>query len=185
MYKRKSLTPTKIILIAVACVLVVSIAGYCVFWEAKVSSVFDKFDNNYTATPTSPEHKKNSTEYTVTVVKPDITKFVGYVSIKIIDDESNEYEVWMNPDAITNEIIDWNIIIDIVNNDKLYNTKGFRVDDDWRASPYPQGNSGFESGDESPQEYANKYRAEIQNLFDEIERRWGYKLPLDTTNNYG
>jgi hypothetical protein len=178
--ERKKLTPKAIILIVVAALVVVAAVGYLAFWNSRIHAVFDKFYGGDTLTlDHAGAAAKPASGYKVFVLKPDINSFTGYVSI---EQTEGPVSVWFNPNALTDELVDWNIVFELEpseDNDGI--TAGFRLDKDRRAYEYPLGNSGFTNGksDEgkTPQEYADENRAGIKKMFDEIERRWGYKFP--------
>jgi hypothetical protein len=190
--KRKRLSPTKIVILALAALLVVSAVGYYIFWRTRISAPFGKFygeDYGLSLFMTG----KSPTGYVVNVVEPFVLEIgvtIGYVSIETID---QKYQVWFNLDALTDEIVDWIVSIEIepleYNGGVWYRGVGFQVDKNWRAYTYPPDISGFNKDGKSPegktaQEYADEHRAEIQKLFDEIERRWGYKFPPESSGLY-
>jgi hypothetical protein len=161
--KRKRLSPTKIVILVFVALLVAAAIGYCVFWRLRVDAVFDKFYN------------ENNPEYITWVDEPFILQFVGYVSIQRRD---GDVIVGINPDIFTDELTDYHVLIvykrtSDENGDFSY-SQGVQLDEDWRAYA-----SNTAPGIDV-QALVDEHRAEIQDLFDEVYRRWGYKLPLDS-----
>ncbi|MDR1329285.1 MAG: hypothetical protein LBK23_06760 [Oscillospiraceae bacterium] len=183
--ERKKLSRKAIVIIAVAGALVLSALGYVVFWNTKISAPFDKFygeDYGLGLFMT----RKSPTGYVVNVVKPyilDIGESVGYVSIEKID---RKFSLWFNLDALTNEVVDWAVGIELEPKSTeedymnyMRRVMGLKLDRSWKS--YPE-YSGLKEGKTQP--YADKYRAEIQELFDEVYRRWGYKFPTESVEPY-
>jgi hypothetical protein len=182
--ERKKLTPKAIVSIVITGVLVVSFIGYAVFWNIKISAPFRKFYGEDTVTDFTTAGK-TPTGYSVMVTKPFFLEFgvsIGYVSIKTIDEK---YMVWFYLDALTDEIVDWIISVEIepieYNGIIRERSVGFQLDKDWRVCytnpENPSLTNGKTSEGKTAQEYADENRAELQKMFDEIERRWGYEFP--------
>ncbi|MDR1330249.1 MAG: hypothetical protein LBK23_11675 [Oscillospiraceae bacterium] len=183
--ERKKLSRKAIVVIIIAGVLVASALGYVAFWNIKISAPFDKFYGDDTITfDHAGAIAKPASGYKVSVLKPFIFSFgasIGYVSI---EQTEGPVSVWFNLDALTDEIIYWNIGVDISpieRNGIIWSRSvGFQLDKEWRAYAYPP-ESTFTNGKseegKTPQEYADENRAGIQKMFDEIERRWGYEFP--------
>jgi hypothetical protein len=185
--ERKKLSRKAIVIIVIAGVLVASALGYVAFWNIKISAPFDKFYGDDTVTfDYAGAIAKPASGYKVSVLKPFILEFgasIGYVSIETVDDK---YMIWFHLDALTDDIFDWIISIEIdpieYNGTIWSRSVGFQLDKDWRAyyninSENPSLTNGKTAEGKTVQEYADENRAEIQKIFDEIERRWGYEFP--------
>jgi hypothetical protein len=56
---------------------------------------------------------------------------------------------------------------------------GLKLDRDWKS--YPE-DSGLVEGKTQP--YTDKYRAEIQKIFNDVYSRWGYEFPTESVEPY-
>ncbi|MDR1329094.1 MAG: hypothetical protein LBK23_05800 [Oscillospiraceae bacterium] len=184
--ERKKLTPKAIVAIVIAGVLVVSFIGYAVFWNTKISAPFDKFYGGDTMTfDHAGAIAKPASGYKVFVLKPFFLEFgvsIGYVSMETAD---GKYMVWFYLDALTDEIVDWIISVEIepieYNGIIRERSVGFQLDKDWRVCYINPENPSLTNGKtaegKTAQEYADENHAELQKMFDEIKRRWGYEFP--------
>ncbi|MDR1329093.1 MAG: hypothetical protein LBK23_05795 [Oscillospiraceae bacterium] len=172
--ERKKLSRKAIVIIVIAGVLVAIALGYVAFWNSRVHAVFDKFYSADTFISHDPREYPTGTKYVTYVDKPFILEFVGFASIETSD---GDVSVFMNPNILTGALDNFYVMIEYkrtsdANGDFGY-LQGIDLNKDWNAYALETA-PGIDV-----QALVNEHRAELEEMFEEIYDRWGYRLPSD------